>query len=158
MDFRPYDKNRDREAGHRIRRETGWIEPGNKTHEEAMDRYLEAGRALVTDVDGEAERLALTCPGQTCYLAEDLPFACVTGVITSRVARKLGFAKRLTAAAEAAEATEGALVAGLGMFEQGYYETLGFGTGGYEHWLSVDPARLNVEAQARPPRRLGADD
>ncbi len=158
MDYRAYDAGRDKEAMYRIWRETGWIEPGNKVHEEAADLYVDAGRALVADVGGEAECLVLTCPGQIRYLADDLPFSCVTGVTTSRIARKLGLAKRLTAAAVAADAAEGALVSGLGMFEQGYYDQLGFGTGGYEHWVSFDPARLNVTAKARTPRRLTADD
>lgn len=158
MEYRIYDAGRDREATHRIWRETGWLEPGNVEHEEAMDLFVEAGRALVADVGGEAECLVLTCPGQIRYLGDDLPFSCVTAVTTSRIARKLGFAKKLTAAAVAADAAEGALVSGLGMFEQGYYDRLGFGTGGYEHWLSFDPAQLNVAAKARTPRRLTADD
>jgi hypothetical protein len=158
MEFRPYDEARDREAAHRIWRETGWIEPGNKMHDEAMDLYLGAGRALIADVGGEAECLALTCPGRIRFLADDLPFSCVTAVTTSRIARKLGLAKKLTAAAVATDAAEGALVAGLGMFEQGYYDKLGFGTGGYEHWLFFDPARFHVWAMGGPPRRLPADD
>jgi hypothetical protein len=157
-EYRVYDAGRDKEAARRIWRETGWLEPGNAEHEEGMDLFVEAGRALVADVDGEAECLVLTCPGQIRYLADDLPFSCVTAVTTSRVARKLGLAKKLTAAAVAADAAEGALVSGLGMFEQGYYDRLGFGTGGYEHWLSFDPARLKVTAKARTPRRLTADD
>jgi hypothetical protein len=50
------------------------------------------------------------------------------------------------------------LLGGLEMFEQGYYNQLGFGTGGYEHWVRFDPARLRVEVVARIPRRLTGDD
>ncbi|NIT35962.1 MAG: GNAT family N-acetyltransferase [candidate division Zixibacteria bacterium] len=158
MEYRAYDAERDREAVHRIWYETGWLEPGKAEHEEAMDIFLGAGRALVADVGGEAECLAHTAPGSLRYLDEDLPFSCVTAVTTSRVARKQGLAKRLTAAAVAADAAEGALVSGLGMFEQGYYDMLGFGTGGYENWFSFDPARLTVKAKCRVPRRLAAAD
>ena len=84
--------------------------------------------------------------------------SCVTGVTTSRVARRRGLARRLAARAIAVDAAEGALVASLGMFEQGYYNRLGFGTGGYEHWVSFDPARLNVDVRPRVPRRITADD
>ena len=158
MEYRPYDPARDKKAARRIWHETGWLEPGKAEHEEAMDIFVASGRALVADVHGEAECLALTAPGYIRYLDEDLPFSCVTAVTTSRVARKQGLAKKLTAEAVAADAADGALVSGLGMFEQGYYDQLGFGTGGYEHWLAFDPARLNVTAKPRVPRRLAADD
>ncbi len=42
-----------------------------------------------------------------------------------------------------AEAIDGgAELAGLGMFEQGFYNKLGFGTLAYENWVSFDPANL----------------
>jgi hypothetical protein len=72
--------------------------------------------------------------------------------------RKQGFARELTACVLAADAADGALVAGLGMFEQGFYNQLGFGTGSYEHWVGFDPARLRLGVQARVPRRVTADD
>jgi hypothetical protein len=58
----------------------------------------------------------------------------------------------------AEDAAEGALVAGLGMFEQGFYNQLGFGTGSYDHWVSFDPAQLTVALQPRVPTRLSAED
>jgi hypothetical protein len=158
MEYRVYDAARDKEAARRIWHETGWLEPGKAEHEEAMDLFVASGRALVADVRSEAECLALTASGFIRYLEMDLPFSCVTAVTTSRVARKQGLAKGLTAAAVAADAADGALVCGLGMFEQGYYDRLGFGTGGYEHWLYFDPARLNVSTKPRVPRRLSADN
>ena len=155
MDYRNYDPERDKDACHRIWYETGWIRPGK---EEGMDLFVECGRAIVADLDGEPECLVTTAPGTIRYLKEDLSFSVVTGVTTSRVARKQGFAKRLTALAVALDAADGALVSGLGMFEQGYYNQLGFGTGGYEHWAAFDPARLNVRLRLRVPRRLTLDD
>jgi hypothetical protein len=153
--FRPYDAERDREAAHRIWRETGWIEEGQ---EEAMDIFVQAGRAMVAEINGEAECLVLSAPGELCYLDQALPFTAVTAVTTSRVARKRGYARRLTARVLAADATDGALVAGLGMFEQGFYNQLGFGTGSYEHWVSFDPARLRLQIEARVPKRISAED
>jgi len=105
MEYRAYDAARDRDAVHRIWHETGWLEPGKAEHEEAMDIFLGAGRALVADVGGEAECLAHTASGSLRYL-----------------------------------------------------DMLGFGTGGYENWVSFDPARLNVKAEFRVPRRLAAAD
>ncbi len=155
MTYRAYDAERDKTAAHRIWRETGWIEEGQ---EEAMDTFLQAGRAMVAEVDGEAECLVASAPGEMRYLEETLPFAAVTAVTTSRVARKQGYARELTARVLAADAADGALVAGLGMFEQGFYNQLGFGTGSYEHWVGFDPARLRLGVEPRVPRRVTADD
>jgi predicted acetyltransferase len=82
------------------------------------------------------------------HLEADLPMSCVAAVTTSRVARKQGFAARLTAKAIAADAADGALVSALGMFEQGFYNRLGFGTGCYEHLVWFNPAALRAGAPA----------
>lgn len=153
--FRTYDPERDREAALRIWQEVGWLRKGR---EEEMERFVRSGRALVAEMEGEAECLVLSSPGTIRYQEEDLPFACVTGVTTSRVARRQGFAGRLTAHAVAADALDGALVSGLGMFEQGFYNKLGFGTGAYEIVHSLDPAHLRVPIVPRAPRRLTAED
>ncbi len=155
MNYRNYDSERDRDAVHRIWYETGWIEKGK---EEAMDLLVECGRGFVSDIEGEAECLVTTAPGTIRYIEQDLPFSCVTGVTTSRVARKQGLAKRLTALAVATDAADGALVSDLGMFEQGYYNQLGFGTGGYEHHIAFDPSQLSIGVKARVPSRITADD
>ncbi|UCC75796.1 MAG: GNAT family N-acetyltransferase, partial [Anaerolineales bacterium] len=112
----------------------------------------------LAEVDGEAESLSASVPGTIRYLGQELPLSAVTSVSTSRRVRGQGLAKRLTAQLVAADATEGALVSALGMFEQGFYDQLGFGTGSYENWISFDPAQLKVESAARVPRRLTADD
>ena len=155
MEYRNYDPTKDKDAVHRIWREIGWLEKGK---EELVDLFVECGRALVADLDGEAECLVISAPGTIRYLDEDLPFSCITGVITSRIARKQGLASGLTAHIVAADAAEGALVSGLGMFEQGYYDQLGFGSGGYEHWVNFDPSSLNVEVKPRVPRRITTED
>jgi hypothetical protein len=155
MECRDYDRTKDKEAVHRIWRETGWLEKGK---EEAVDFLIECGRAKVAVLHGAPESLAITAPGTIRYLNEDLSFSCVTGVTTSRIARKLGLAKRVTASIIAEDAKDGALVSGLGMFEQGYYNQLGYGTGGYEYHTAFDPSQLNVEVKARVPRRFSPND
>lgn len=155
MNDRIYDPARDREAALRIWRETGWVVPGK---EGSFDLSLGAGRTLVADLNGAPECLVNTMPGTLRYLREDLRFSAVTAVTTSRLARKQGLARRLTARAVALDAAEGAHIAGLGMFEQGYYNQLGFGTGPYEHIVAFDPAQLNVRLRPRVPRRITADD
>jgi hypothetical protein len=155
MELLPYVKERDRDHIMRVWRETGWLHPGS---EEMVDCVMEAGRAWVAEIDGAAEAEAATAPGTIRYLNEELPLTAVTAVSTSLVGRKKGLATRLTALALANEATAGALVAGLGMFEQGYYNRLGFGTGTYEHHLSFNPALLQVPVKARAPHRLSLGD
>jgi len=158
VEFREYNADRDKDAVHRIWLETGWLEKDNKAQVEGMDLFISAGKALVADIGGEAECLVLTMPGTIRHLKDDLPLSGVTGVTTSRIARKQRLAAKLTAIAVAQDAADGALVSGLGMFEQGYYDRLGYGTGGYEHWISFDPSRLSVDTAPRVPRRITLDD
>jgi hypothetical protein len=155
MDYRPYDPAKDKEAIQRIWREIGWLEKGK---EESLDLLLSCSRALVADISGGPECLVLTTPGTMRYLGEELSFIAVTGVTTSLIARKQGLAKRLLTQALAAEAAAGALVVSLGVFEQGYYDQLGFGTGSYEIWCTFDPARLKIATKPRVPRRLTIND
>lgn len=153
IEFRPYDPDRDREAAHRIWSEVGWLEPG---HEQQTAAYIECGSAHVVAIDGQAECLVTTAPAELHHLSDDVRAAAVTGVTTSHVARKQGFAARLLAQSLAREAESGAQIAVLGMFEQGFYNRLGFGTGSYEHVYSFDPAHLRTRTSARVPRRLDA--
>lgn len=157
MLLRLYDEDKDKSAVHRIWREVGWIdkdEPQNK----AMDIFLSTSRAWVAELNGEAECLVVTTPGTIRHQKEDLALCAVTGVTTSRVARKQGFAGRLTARALADAAVEGAMVAGLGIFDQGFYNLLGFGNGAYEHWISFDPSTLKIALRPRVPHRLTVDN
>jgi len=155
VQYREYDHSRDQDAVHRIWREIGWL---GKDKTEILDTILGSCRAVVAEVNGEAECLVNSAAGVLRYLDTDLPFAGCNGVATSRVARRQGLAKGALARLVAADVADGALVVGLGMFDQGFYDQLGYGTGGYEHTLHFDPAALNVEVRARPPRRLTAED
>jgi hypothetical protein len=154
---RGYDPERDKDAARRIWNEIGWLGEG-EAEREAMDIWVTAGEARVAEVEGQAECLVLTAPGSMRYLDDTLSFCGVTGVATSRVVRRQGLATRLTAIALADRAAAGDAVAGLGMFEQGFYNRLGMGTGGYEHRFTFDPARLTVTGKPRMPRRLTAND
>jgi hypothetical protein len=158
MEFRSYDAERDKAAVRRIWQEVGWIDAGDEKESEALDYFISCGRAIVADVDGGAECIATTAMGDLRYLDDDLPFSCVTAVTTSHVARKRGLAGKLTAEAVAADAAAGAAVSGLGMFEQGYYDRLGFGSGGYENVISFDPAHLTVSIKPAVPGRITVDD
>lgn len=154
MNWRPYEPERDRQAAHRIWYETGWLQPERPG---AFEASSAAGRAIVTELDGQPECLVLTAPGSIRYLRGELGFAGVMAVTTSRVGRRQGLAGRLTARAVALEAEAGAAAAGLGIFDQGFYDKLGFGSGGYEHIIAMDPLSLGIDAPPRKPERLALE-
>ena len=156
MEIRKYDPKNDEKSVLRIFREVGWLT--SKEEEPGIKIYLNGSRALIADINGEAECFAGTMPGVIKYLREDLPFTAVTGVATSRIARKQGLAAKLTAKVIARDAAAGALVVGLGIFEQGFYDRLGFGSGVYEQRFSFDPSLLNVNCSFRPPKRIEPED
>jgi hypothetical protein len=153
--FRPYVRETDQDAVRRIFREVGWSWSARQVDHEL---FGEAVRVRVAEVDGAAECVATSCEGTTRHLETDLAFACILGVVTSRVARRQGLALNLLTRTLAEHATEGALVAGLGMFDQGFYDRVGFGSGPYTRWISFDPADLAVDVKPRAPRRLSIDD
>ncbi|MEL6253944.1 MAG: GNAT family N-acetyltransferase [Bacteroidota bacterium] len=155
MKIRAYNKETDQKAVHRIWREVHWI---NDKQEKLMDHFLEGCRALVGELEGEAESLVVSTEGTFQYLDQELKLSAITGVTTSRVARKQGFAGKMTAELIAADVQAGADIAALGMFEQGYYNKLGFGTGPYENIISFDPADLQIKTKFRVPKRLTNED
>jgi predicted acetyltransferase len=158
MQIRPYDPQVDKQAIHRIWVEIGWIEKGKEKHHQAMDTFLEACQALVAEIRKEAECLVLTTPATFRYQEETLRFSAFTGVMTSLITRKQGVAGHVTAQAIANAAMDGAQVAGLGIFDQGFYDKLGFGTMPYLHSYTFDPATLLVDVSPRIPHRLSEGD
>lgn len=155
MEFRDYNHKKDQKAAQRIWMECGWLEKGK---EETFDIFVKNQNGLVAEMNGEAECFVVRCPGDMRYQTRDLPCSFITAVTTSRIARKQGFAGHLTAELVAQGVEDGALLTTLGMFEQGFYNQLGFGTGSYEHLISFDPSQLIVRTKARVPIRLDIDN
>ena len=147
-----YDHARDWHAVKRIHFEVSWL----KNEEEAKDfePLVQRFDGVVCPLDGEAECAVFTAPGAVRHNETDVDMTAVTGVVTSRVARKLGAAKLLTAHALAKHADHGSEVASLGMFDQGFYNRLGFGNGSYERRVQFDPATLTVDSPFRRPKRI----
>jgi hypothetical protein len=158
MDFHEYNPGTDRDACQRIWSETGWLDIDEDTPKKGFDAIASAGRAWTAKINGEPECLVMTTSGAMCYQEESISFSGVSAVTTSRIARKQGLAGRLTAHAVAHDAANGAALSGLGMFEQGFYDKLGFGSGNYIHWLGFDPQTLTVPYASRPPQRLSYED
>lgn len=156
MNFCPYESKRHKKDIIRIWKEIGWLE--KEKEGEGLDILARCGRSYVAELEGAAESLVISVPGTLRYLNQDLPLSAVIGVTTSRIARKQGFAQQLTAQALAHDAREGAAVSALGMFEQGFYNRIGYGTGGYEHWISFNPTALDISRKPRIPKRLHQED
>jgi predicted acetyltransferase len=155
--IRSYDASKDVDAVRRIWREVGWIDESAQ-HSEALTVFASCCNGLVAELESQVECAVFTAPGHICFKNRDLPLAAITAVTTGRVARKQGLAGQLTAQAVAAEALGGAEVCALSMFEQGFYDKLGFGTGTYEHRVAADPAQLVSAVDAHVPTRIGVQD
>lgn len=156
MDIRPYDKARDLRNAERIWYEIGWVETPQQAS--FLKDFLSTGSCLTGCLNGGAECLVHTVPGSIRYLEEELKLCAVTAVTTSRIARKQGFAQKITALQLAEAALDGAEVAALGIFDQGFYDKVGFGTGSYEHTFKFDPATLLVNRKFGVPTRLDKGD
>lgn len=157
MTGRPYDEARDLAAMTRMWRECGWIDDSDE-QSEGLRLFLRCGSTLVADLRGEAEAAVNRASGSFRHDGHDLPLAAITGVTTSHVGRRQGLASRLLAAQLAAARAEGAAVSVLGMFEQGFYDRLGYGTGPDEHRHTFDPETLTVPVPSAAPVRLTPDD
>ena len=154
--FRPYDPAKDVKTVQRIWKEVGWIDD-DKDESDALEDLLKTGNTEVATINGEAECLVHWTPGTVQYQEETLQLGAVAAVTTSHISRKLGFAKDLTARSLAHQFESGIEVSALGIFDQGFYNNLGYGTGPYENLVQFDPARIQKPALAtllKPHRPL----
>ncbi len=158
MKLRPYDPERDLPEIVRIHSEIGWPSTTD-ADKRGTGLFQASGRSLVAEVNGQIEGFASNHDGSMRYLERDLPACIVGGVGTGRVARRRGIAQKATAEALAADVIEkGHAVAALGMFDQGFYDQLGFGTGAPDTMVGFDPKDLRVRPPRLTPVRLGMDD
>lgn len=135
-EIRSYDPEQDLQHVQRIWRDIGWTD---SEHEDvALGKFVASGNSEVALVDGEAEAMAVWSRGSFSYNGKLLPTGLVTGVATSRIARRKGLAGALTGSAIAHAAQDGCALAMLGIFDQGYYDKFGFGSGSYDHWIKFD--------------------
>lgn len=154
--IRRYDEALDLDAVTRIWLEVGWLSGVDK--KSALKALISTINTEVGLINDEAECMVNWAPGTIRYQATDLELCAITGVTTSHIGRKQGFASTMTARALEQGAAAGCAVGALGMFEQGFYDLLGFGTAAYDHELSFDPSTLMVDhIPYRPPVRLSID-
>jgi predicted acetyltransferase len=153
--FERYDHDRHRADGLRIWREVGWL---RKDQDAVFDTLIPACRGHVALVDGNVECLVASTDGRMSYQRDELPMSCCTAVTSGLVARRQGLAGRLLAHTLVEEVAAGAIVGGLGVFDQGFYDRVGYATGTYSRRTRFDPARLRVDEPTRRPLRLTSDD
>lgn len=139
----------------RVWREIGWSD--SKQTDRAMRDFYAEGETGVALINGEVECAVLTQTGTMRLDQTDLPLCVVAAVTTSRIARGLSLAQKLTARQLVKGQQAGASVATLGMFDQGFYNKVGFGTGAYVNEFAFDPGFLDVSLKARTPVRLGVE-
>lgn len=139
----------------RVFREVGWLEDDEASH---LEPWLSDATALVGTVDGDVEAVATRHPGRLLVDTTDLPFAAVTAVAVAPVARRRGLAGALTSRTLVEAAEDGFPLALLGIFDQGFYDRFGFGTGSTTLVHHLDPAALTVDPPTRRPVRLTLDD
>ena len=155
-EIREFEFDRDLSAVKRIWQEVGWTEGEDDLKQ--LDLFFADGHTLVATVDGTPECSVHTLPGNICIAQTQLPMLAVTAVTTSHLGRGRSFAQKLTAMQLIRAQKEGAAIAALGMFDQGFYDKVGFATGAYERELTFDPGILDVDLPRGEAVRLTADD
>ena len=156
VEIRDLDAVRDMPAIRRIWREIGWA--SDKRAEKQIPVFYKAGSCSVAAFDDEAECAVHAIPGQMQLDKTLLPLCVIAAVTTSRIGRGISLAQRLTARELAKARQRGDAVAVLGMFDQGFYNKVGFGTGAYVNEFALDPASLDVAIKPRTPSRLTTDN
>ena len=154
----PYSKEEHFDNCITIWKDAGWLEKGQ---EKLAENWFNSADALVGENNGEAVALALSHIGTFNHISHlnELPFCAVTGITVAFHGRKLGFAGTLTAELLARAAGRGEVVAGLGMFEQGFYDKVGFGNYPYMKVVYFRPSELLITGSPqRLPRRLSNSD
>lgn len=135
--------------------EVGWISPDKKS---ALKLLFESGDGYGAEMDSELEATLLSLPADINYNNKLLSLQALSGLVVSPRARRRGIAGRLMTRALEEGVRSGQALSALVMFEQGFYDSLGFGLGGYKHIFTFDPDLLEVDADPEPPERLTAED
>ena len=157
MKLRYFNFEKDFDKIYKIWQEVGWIKDDEKQNE-ALQYFVKGGQGKVALLKDQVEGYVNSTPGHIQYLDEELSLQAVTAVTISRIARKQGIATKATAEVIAESAAQGVNVSALGMFEQGFYNKLGYGTGSYEHLISFDPDHLDLKGKVPVPKRITLED
>lgn len=159
VEFVDFSFDRDMDDVLRVWAEAGWFD-GEDRPERFIKQFFEANdaRSLVARLNGTTESVVHRSLGTMRYDNSTVSLGGITAVTTSRIARRMRMASRLTARTVAHLGDEGVAVAVLGMFEQGFYDRFGFGVGAYENRVHMYPGDLDIPVPYRTPERLDLDD
>ncbi len=149
----PYDPEKHLEGSLTTWKDAGWLEKGK---EDTAAEIFKASTGLVGTVDDSVLALVLSNTGDLHHVLHEatLPFCSVSGVTVAFQGRKEGFGAALTAELLAIAAGKGAVCAGLGMFEQGYYDRVGFSNMPYWRNFYLRPSEIDLDGSmsSRPVR------
>lgn len=129
--------------------------------EKLANLWFDSADALVGEHINDVVALALAHSGTFHHAAhsQDISFCVISAVTVALHGRKLGFAGRLTAELLARGAERGEAFAGLGMFEQGFYDRLGFANYPYSRIVKFRPSKLKLSGSfSSDPIRLGKEN
>ena len=149
------------EALHRAGAQLVWHDCGwsDKVDEcELLDTFFKLGPSWVGIRDEAVQSVVHTAVATIRYQDADIPLQAVTGVTTGLQARRGGVAARTLAHAMAAGAANGAIVSALGIFDQGFYDRLGYGSLDIMRLIRFDPRDIRVDATHRAPLRFSEKD
>jgi len=150
-----YDKEKHLEKCISIWMDVGWLMNGQ---EKLANLWFDSADALVGEHFNDVVALGLAHSGTFRHAAhsQDIPFCAISAVTVALHGRKLGFAGTLTAELLARGAERGEAFAGLGMFEQGFYDRLGFANYPYTRIAEFRPSELMLSGFfSSDPVRLG---
>ncbi|MCF7859237.1 MAG: GNAT family N-acetyltransferase [Candidatus Cloacimonetes bacterium] len=156
MKYRNYDPKKDRDNAFRILNECGWVHDIKKN--KYLNDYLPKANSIVLELNNEVEVIVNSIIGSMRYLDSKLTLSAVTGVNASFLARKKGYGSRLNATRLALDAQNGADIGALTIFDQGFYNQIGFGNGGYENIIHFTPAKLDIPVKPKTPIRFTDKD
>ncbi len=149
----------------RLFRHAGWVSGSTKDlfekgsqHKKIVSGFCEEAEGYVAVHDKRIESYAQSHQGTIRQTDVTLPLCAVTGVICSYILRKQRATSRLLAHLLVQRACAGDAIAMLGVFDQGYYDRLGFGTNPYEYEFYIDPRTLQVDGPVRPPQEFSVKD
>ncbi len=140
----------------RIWKEVGWVDDEHGAQQ--LDHFFATGETLLATVNGKPECSVHTVSADMQIHESVISALAVTAVTTSHLGRGRAFAQRLTAQQLIRAQREGCGLSVLGMFDQGFYDKLGFGTGSYEREFVIDPGTLMVPVPRRTAIRLTVAD
>lgn len=149
------------EALHRAGAQLVWHDCGwsDKVEEcDLLDTFFKLGPSWVGIRDEAVQSVVHTAAATIRYQDADIPLQAVTGVTTGLQARRGGVAARTLAHAIAAGAANGAIVSALGIFDQGFYDRLGYGSLDIMRLIRFDPRDIRVDATHRAPLRFSEKD